>query len=106
MKTLLKLSFVALLLVSTSSYAQTFKFGHINMQTLVQLMPETDSANVALEKYGKDLEETFQGMQKEFQTKYETYQQKQTKLKRSDFVASFFKLIAHVLRVQRQQRLL
>lgn len=77
MKTLLKLSFAALLLVSTSSYAQTFKFGHINMQTLVQLMPETDSANVALEKYGKDLEETFQGMQKEFQSKYETYQQKQ-----------------------------
>ncbi len=77
MKTILKLAVVALLFVSTQSFAQSAKFGHVNMQALVQLMPETDSAMVALEKYGKDLEETFQGMQKEFQTKYEAWQQHQ-----------------------------
>ena len=39
-------------------------------------MPEMDSANVKLEKYGKELSDQMQDMQKEFQTKYETYQQK------------------------------
>lgn len=39
-------------------------------------MPERDSAVVKLEKYSKDLEETMQGLQTEFQTKYQTYNQK------------------------------
>ncbi len=39
-------------------------------------MPERDSAVTKLENYAKELEETMQGMQQEFQTKYQTYQQK------------------------------
>lgn len=39
-------------------------------------MPERDSAVIKLENYAKDLDETMQGMQQEFNTKFQTYQQK------------------------------
>ena len=55
--------------------AQEFKFGHVNLQEVIFLMPEMDSAQVVLEKYTKELEEIFTGMQNEFSTKYNNYQQ-------------------------------
>lgn len=64
------------LLLSTSSFAQNLKFGQLNMQELIALMPERDSAIVKLEKYGAELDETLQGMQTEFNTKLQTYNQK------------------------------
>ena len=72
MKTTIKFLTVLFLFVSTSSFAQV-KLAHINSQEIVALMPEMDSANVKLEKYGKELSDQMQDMQKEFQTKYETY---------------------------------
>lgn len=39
-------------------------------------MPERDSAVIKLQNYAKELEETMQGMQQEFNTKLQTYQQK------------------------------
>ena len=39
-------------------------------------MDERDSAVVKLQNYEKELVETMQGMQQEFNTKYQTYQQK------------------------------
>lgn len=79
MKNSMKLLAVAvvMLCLSTQSFAQNFKFGHINMSELIALMPERDSAAVKLEKYGKDLEETLQGIDSEFRKKYEEYNQKQ-----------------------------
>ncbi len=62
-------------LVSFSAAAQP-KFGHINSQELVMLMSEMDSARIKLQTYQTDLEETFQGMQTEYNTKLNTYQQK------------------------------
>ncbi|MDR2584672.1 MAG: OmpH family outer membrane protein [Prevotellaceae bacterium] len=56
--------------------AQTPKFGHINVQELVDLMPERDSAVVSYQKYFAQTEETFVGMQNELQMKYAEYQQK------------------------------
>lgn len=75
MKNITKFLALIMVLFATQSFAQT-KFGHINMQELVALMPERDSALVKLENYAKELDETMQGMQQEFQTKYQTYQQK------------------------------
>lgn len=63
------------LFAAYSVYAQEFKFGHINLQETVYLMAEMDSAQVVLQKYGTDLQETFVSMQNEFQSKYNTYQQ-------------------------------
>lgn len=65
------------LFVGFACNAQTLKFGHIDVQTLVDLMPERDSAFVTLQKHGAELEESLQEMQTEYQTKLNTYQQKQ-----------------------------
>ena len=75
MKNVTKFLALVMVLFATQSFAQT-KLGHINMQELINLMPERDSAVVKLENYAKDLDETMQGMQQEFNTKYQTYQQK------------------------------
>ena len=53
------------------------KFGHINTQELVSLMTERDSAIVKIQAYAKDLDETLQGMQDEYNTKIAEYQRKQ-----------------------------
>ena len=63
------------LFVTTLS-AQELKFGHINLQEVIPLMSEMDSANVKIQKYVSNLEETLKGMQSEFQNKYVEYQQK------------------------------
>lgn len=75
MKNITKFLALVMVLFATQSFAQT-KLGHINMQELVALMPERDSAVIKLENYAKELDETMQGMQQEFNTKYQTYQQK------------------------------
>ena len=58
------------------SQAQTLKFGHINVQELIDLMPERDSVIVQMQKYYEGIQETFAGIQNELQTKYTEYQQK------------------------------
>lgn len=77
MKHFSKIILSLLLFVSVSASAQNLKFGHINSQELISLMPERDSAVLKLEKYAENLEETMQAMQVEFQTKLNTYQQRQ-----------------------------
>lgn len=77
MKHLSKILLLLFVAFSTTSFAQTFKFGHLNSQELVALMPERDSAVAKLEKYSADVSETMEAMQVEFNTKLNTYQQKQ-----------------------------
>jgi len=55
---------------------QTYKFGHINGQELLSIMPERDSAEAKYMAYGKDLEEQIELMQVEYNNKLNTYQQK------------------------------
>jgi outer membrane protein len=62
--------FVIPLLLSAQT---TLKIGHINSQDLMQAMPESDSAQVKLEKMTKDLENQFQAMQKEYDNKYKEF---------------------------------
>ncbi len=66
-----------LLCVVGPATAQNFKFGHINSQELIALMPERDSALIKLQNYTTELENTIAEMQQEYTTKYNTYQQKQ-----------------------------
>ena len=56
--------------------ANAQKFGHINTGELVSLMAETDSARVQLEAYQNELIEEMDAMQTEYNTKLNTYQQK------------------------------
>ena len=66
-----------LICVIGTASAQNLKFGHINSQELIGLMPERDSALVKLQNYTNEVEETMAEMQQEYQTKANVYQQKQ-----------------------------
>jgi len=81
MKKLINISFLVIFLFGASSFAQQpAKFGHINTNDLLQMMPGRDSAQVELENYARELEVTFVAMQNEFQTKYTEYLEKQATL--------------------------
>jgi len=74
MKNYLRLSIVLVfLLIGTTSFAQNLKFGHINSQELLSLMPERDSAQLTLENYATQLEEQLETMQVEYNTKVQQY---------------------------------
>lgn len=78
MKHLSKFLLLLFVLAGTTSFAQTtVKFGRINSEELIALMPERDSAFIKLDKLSKELQENMEALQNEFQTKYATYQQKQ-----------------------------
>lgn len=53
------------------------KFGHINSQELLSLMPERVTAESELQKYANGLETQLMSMQSELQAMYEDYQENQ-----------------------------
>lgn len=55
--------------------AQTPKFGHIDLQAVVQLMPERATAETAFNKFQGELEEIFGDMQKDLQAKMAEFEQ-------------------------------
>jgi outer membrane protein len=65
---------IVIALAGQSVKAQSFKFGHINSDELIQTMPEYDSATVTLEKFRKELVNALELMQVELNTKSEAYQ--------------------------------
>lgn len=72
MKNLLKLCLVFLFLsTGFTTYAQ--KFGHIDTQQLIQIMPGRVEATTELEKVAKELEGIQTELQKEYQTKLTEY---------------------------------
>jgi outer membrane protein len=60
-------------LAGPCAVAQSFKFGHINSEELIQALPEFDSANVKLEKFRKDLVNALELMSVELNNKTDTY---------------------------------
>lgn len=78
MKKLFNTAFLVIFLLGTALVAQQpARFGHIDTNELLQMMPGRDSATVELERYARELETTFVAMQNEFQTKYTDYLEKQ-----------------------------
>ena len=73
-KILLILSFV--FACSAFARARNFKFGYVNYDAIVMLMPETDSARADLNVAQQDANETYQAMIEEYNLKLEQYQQK------------------------------
>lgn len=74
MKNYLRLSIIVVfLLIGTTSFAQNLKFGHINSQELLSLMPERDSAQLELENYAQQLEDQLETMQVEYNNKVQQY---------------------------------
>ena len=74
MKNYLRLSIIVVfLLIGTTSFAQNLKFGHINSQELLSMMPERDSAQLVLENYAQQLEDQLETMQVEYNNKVQQY---------------------------------
>jgi len=76
MKNVSKVTFIIALicLVSFSSFAQKKqKFGHIDSNELLKMMPGRDSAVAKITEYASTLENQIKGMQAEFETKYNDY---------------------------------
>lgn len=72
MKNLIKIVAVLLLMLTASGvYAQ--KFAHINSQELLAAMPESDSAQAAIEKLAANYEQQLEEMQVELNKKYDDY---------------------------------
>lgn len=70
MRNLLKFVAVFVVLaVATSVNAQAQKFGHIDLQALIQVMPERASAETEFNKVQDEMEEILAGMQKDLQAK-------------------------------------
>ncbi len=77
MKHLSKILLILFVLASSTGVAQNLKFGHINSQELIAVMPERDSALAKLEAHANELETELQAIQSEFKIKYNEYNQKQ-----------------------------
>jgi len=76
MRNLIK--FFALLLFAgffTSAQAQNLKFGHIDLQALVQLMPERATAETEFNTFQSELEDVLGEMQQNYQQKLQELEQ-------------------------------
>lgn len=87
MKKLISISVIVfLILFSGSINAQELKFGHIDLQALIQVMPERTAAEQQYSKQAKELEDQLKTMQDDLEAKFATYTQKRDSL--SDIVRS------------------
>ena len=74
MKSFYKIYVLGILLLSAGfANAQAPKFGHIDLQALIQIMPERAVAEKQFLDFRKELENDLGVMQKEAQTKYVDY---------------------------------
>ncbi len=81
MKSVFKIFVLGILMFSASfAKAQAPKFGHIDLQALIQVMPERAEAEKKFTAYQKELEDALGIMQKEFQTLYMEYASKRDSL--------------------------
>lgn len=62
------------------TYGQNLKFGHINSNELMEVMPQKDSAMAVLEKEFKEMEGILEDMQVELNKKYQSYLEAQPTL--------------------------
>jgi outer membrane protein len=61
------------LLSGTVSAQKTLKFGHVNSQEILAIMPESVTAQEQMKKLAEELENQMEQMQVELNTKYEQY---------------------------------
>ena len=75
-----RLVFTALFCLGLASLAQaqTPKFGHINLEELVSLMPARDSAMKMHQKFAEEMQEQYEAIQNEYRVKVNEYEQRHT----------------------------
>ena len=69
--------FTLIALLATTSVGFAQKFGHVNSNELLSIMPEKVQAEKDFQAYTQQLEEQLQKMSKELQAKYADYQANQ-----------------------------
>ncbi len=75
MKKLVKAVIAGVMIFCTASaFAQQPKFGYINMEEVVSIMPESAEAQAQLQKMIDDYSTMLESMQVEFNNKYQDYQ--------------------------------
>ena len=74
MKKIILIAVMAVMSVAAS--AQNLKFGYVNFNEIVMLMPEMDAARATMEENQKTNEEILRAMYQEYQTKMQDYQAK------------------------------
>ena len=78
MKTILRSLVLVTMIFALSISVRAQKLGHINLDSLLSLMPESKAAKQTGQDYYKQLESTVATMQTELQTKYQDYTQNQS----------------------------
>jgi outer membrane protein len=73
MKQTFKLIALVAVILTLSFSANAQKFGHINFQQLIQVMPESIAAQETLKQFAAELEGQYTAMQQELQTKSQEY---------------------------------
>jgi len=76
MKKQILFAVIVLLFSGMTAMAQTLKFGHIDSGALIQMMPQTKSADSTLKRFGESLDGQLKAMTAEYQTKLQSYQSK------------------------------
>ena len=69
------LMIAAMTVMSVAAMAQDFKFGYVDFNEVIMLMPEMDEARATIEENQKTNEEILMTMYKEYETKMQQYQQ-------------------------------
>lgn len=62
-------------IIATAGNAQSLKFGHIDLQAVIQVMPERETTETEFTKFQTDLEDILGEMQKNYQTKLQELEQ-------------------------------
>lgn len=70
-----KIALVMLLALPMGVFAQNLKFGHINSQEIISVMPEFTKAQNDIQALEKQLTSELQRTQEEFNKKYQEFQQ-------------------------------
>jgi len=78
MKIVKSILFIAVIFLSSSAFAQ--KFGHINSNELLMLMPERNQVESEIKAYASELEAQLSAMTKEYQTKVSDFQAKEASM--------------------------
>lgn len=74
MKNISKLLVVSAVVILTAFTANAQKVAHIDLDSLISIMPESKVAQQAVQDYAKQLEQQVIAMQTELQEKYDKYQ--------------------------------
>lgn len=77
MKRTLGLLLITVIVSVSGTFAQNYKFGHINSSELLSIMPDRDSAMLELQNYSQMLQQEIEALQMEYQNKVAAYQEKE-----------------------------